>query len=71
MEIHGTVAVAGRNVPMDGSVLWIPRTDGQCAVKVRDGNIIHGMYCHDLEIMSSNPGRVELGVPSTSAQSRT
>ena len=26
----------------------------------------HEMYCHDLEIMSSNPARVELGVRSTS-----
>ena len=25
------------------------------------------MYCHDLEVMSSNPGWVELGVHSTSA----
>ena len=28
-------------------------------------------YCHDLEVMSSNPGQVELGVYSTSAPSRT
>ena len=26
------------------------------------------MYCHDLEIMSSNPSQVELGVHSTSVQ---
>ena len=26
------------------------------------------MYCHDLDVMSWNPGRVELGVRSTSAQ---
>ena len=26
----------------------------------------HEMYRHDLEVMSSNPGRVELGVHSTS-----
>ena len=26
----------------------------------------HGMYCHDLEAMSSNPGQVEFGVHSTS-----
>ena len=31
----------------------------------------HEMYCHDLEVMSSNPGRVELGVRSTSVLSRT
>ena len=33
----------------------------------------HEMYCHDLEVMSSNPGRVELGVRirSTSVISRT
>ena len=24
------------------------------------------MYCHDLEVMSSSPGRVELGVRGTS-----
>ena len=29
------------------------------------------MYCHDLEVMSLNPGRVELGVLSTSVPSRT
>ena len=27
---------------------------------------LHEMYCHDLEVMSSNPGRVELVVHSTS-----
>ena len=26
----------------------------------------HELYCHDLEVMSSNPGRVEHGVHSTS-----
>ena len=26
----------------------------------------HEMYCHDLEVMSSNPSQVELGVRSTS-----
>ena len=26
----------------------------------------HEMYCHDLEVMSSNPGRAELGVLGTS-----
>ena len=31
----------------------------------------HEMYCHDLEVMSSNLGRVELGVRSTSVLSRT
>ena len=25
----------------------------------------HEMYCHDLEVMSSNPGQVELGMHST------
>ena len=29
------------------------------------------MNCHDLEVVSSNPGRVELGVRSTSVQSGT
>ena len=31
----------------------------------------HGLYCHDLEVMSSNPSRVELGVHGTSVLSRT
>ena len=31
----------------------------------------HEMYCHDLEFISSNPARVELGVRSTSVLSRT
>ena len=26
----------------------------------------HEMFCHDLEVMSSNPGRVKPGVRSTS-----
>ena len=31
----------------------------------------HEMYCHDLEVMSSNPDRVELGLHSSSVQSCT
>ena len=31
----------------------------------------HEMYCHDLEVMSSNPGLVELGVCGTSVLSCT
>ena len=31
----------------------------------------HEVYCHDLEVVSLNPGRVELGVRSTSVPSRT
>ena len=31
----------------------------------------HEVYCHDLEVVSSNPGRVEPGVRSTSVPSRT
>ena len=31
----------------------------------------HEMYCHDLEVMSLNPGQVELGVLGTSVLSRT
>ena len=31
----------------------------------------HKMYTHDLEVMSSNPGWVELGVRSTSVLSCT
>ena len=31
----------------------------------------HEVCCHDLEVMSSNPGRVELGVRGTSVLSRT
>ena len=30
----------------------------------------HGVSCHDLEVMSSNPGQVELGVRSTSVLGR-
>ena len=30
----------------------------------------HEMYCHDLEVISSNPGQVELGVRSVSVLSR-
>ena len=41
----------------------------------RKGNIRtsqwHEVYCHDLEVMSSNPGWVELGVLGTSVLSRT
>ena len=32
---------------------------------------LHEMYCHDLEVMSSNPGRVDLGVLGTSPLSHT
>ena len=31
----------------------------------------HEMYCHDLEVMSSNPGQVELGVLGTPVLSCT
>ena len=31
----------------------------------------HEMYCHDIEVMSSNSSRVELGVCGTSVLSRT
>ena len=31
----------------------------------------HEMCCHDLDVMSSNPSQVELGVRSTSVLSRT
>ena len=31
----------------------------------------HEMYCHDWEVMSSNPGRFKLGVRGTSVLSRT
>ena len=31
----------------------------------------HEMYCHNLEVMSSNPSRVELGVLGTAVQSHT
>ena len=29
----------------------------------------HEMYCHDLEVIGSNPGQVELGVRSASKSS--
>ena len=38
---------------------------------LRAGVSVHEMYCHDLEVMSSNPARVELGVRSTYVLSRT
>ena len=38
---------------------------------LRQASQQHEMYCHDLEVMSSNPGRVELGVHSASVQSRS
>ena len=31
----------------------------------------HEVHCHDLEVMSSNPRQVELGVRTTSVLSRT
>ena len=31
----------------------------------------HEMYCHDVDVMSLNPGRVGLGVRRTSVLSRT
>ena len=31
----------------------------------------HEIYCHDVEVMISNPGRVELGVRGISVPSRT
>ena len=31
----------------------------------------HEEYCHDLEVVSSNPSRVEIGVHSTSVPSHT
>ena len=34
-------------------------------------DVWHAMYCDDLEVMSLNPGQVELGVLSTSVLSRT
>ena len=39
---------------------WLEQ-DSQC----------HEIYCHDLEVLSLNPGRDELGVHSTSVLSRT
>ena len=37
----------------------------------RNGNKEKEVYCHDLEVMSSNPGEIKLGVHSTSVWSRT
>ena len=34
-------------------------------------HVMNEMYCHDLEVMSSNPSRVELEVRSTSVPSRS
>ena len=38
---------------------------------LRAGVAVHEMYCHDLEVVSSNPARVQLWVRSTSVLSRT
>ena len=47
-----------------------------CEAEVTDGLVVtagvcHDLYCHDLEVMSSNPGQVELGVRGTSVLSGT
>ena len=36
---------------------------------LKQASQLHEMYCHDLEVMSSKPGQVELGVHSTSVLS--
>ena len=36
---------------------------------LEQASLWYEMYCHDLEVMSSNPSRVEFGVRSTSALS--
>ena len=41
------------------------------AVWLEQASQWHGMCCHDLEVVSSNPSRVELGVHITSVLSRT
>ena len=45
-------------------------TDGLVVILERASQW-HELYCYDLEVMSSNPGRVELGVRGTSVLSRT
>ena len=45
-------------------------TDGR-VVKLEQASQCHEMCCHDLEVISSNTGRVELGVLSTSLLSST
>ena len=37
---------------------------------LEQASLLHEMHCHDLEVMRSNPGQVELGVRSTSVLSR-
>ena len=39
-----------------------PDIDSLVAKCLEQASQRHEMYCHDLEVMSSNPGRVELGV---------
>ena len=39
---------------------WLEQTSYGCEI-----------YCHDLEVVSSNPIRIELGMHSTSVLSRT
>ena len=45
-------------------------TDGQVA-RAGDVSVTYVAYYHDLEVMSSNPSRVDLGVSGTSVLSRT
>ena len=38
---------------------------------LEQASLWHEMYCHDLEVMSLKPGRVELGVRSTSVLTKS
>ena len=39
----------------------------QVAEWLKQASQWHKIYCHDLEVMSSSPGQVELGLRDTSA----
>ena len=58
--------VVGAGVPVTWNVLEV--TDGWV---VGQASQWQEMYCHDLEVMSLNPSRVELGVLGTSTLSHT
>jgi len=50
---------------------WFQQRKSLMAEKLEQASQWHGMYYHDLEVMSSNPGWVEIGVHSTFVISRT
>ena len=51
-------------------IVYIPCLKTLMAKWLEQASQWHGMYCHDLKVMSSSPSRVELGVRGTSVLSR-